>query len=353
MAGVSDRIKLQRYKESAQIHSPLKNFDIDTHDIEIRLDPLTGNKSIVGLRIVEKYDTLIESTNNEFIESLVSESDGKCFFCPEKVSSSTPKFLEDILPEGRISAGEAILFPNLFPLSKYHAIIVPCKKHFLRPDEFSPTLVSDAFLATQRFVSSLPSDEHLYGSINSNYMPPAGASAIHPHMQLTVSSQQFNYSKMINEAVTKYKEKNGHDYWEDIIEIEMKLGERYVGKTGLIHWVTPFSPSCTNEVWGVLPVGRFVDISENDIDSLGQGVSNVLRYYGTNGFSSFNFSMDLGNIFEQSPSSRCFIRLVTRQNVSPGYRAGEHFFQHLLDTEVVVIPPEIVAEKLRGVFVGA
>jgi hypothetical protein len=77
-----------------------------------------------------------------------------------------------------------------------------------------------------------------------------------------------------------------------------------------------------------------------------------LRYYGTNGFSSFNLSLDLGLLSARNQTNRCFIRLVTRQNVSPGYRAGEHFFQHLLGTEVVVIPPEIVAEKLRSVFAG-
>jgi len=352
MADVTDRIKLERYKDTAQLHSPLINFDIDKHDIEMRLDPLTRKKSIVALRLVDKYETLIERTDKEFLDTLVSESTGKCFFCPDKVTSSTPKFTGNILPEGRISKGESILFPNLYPLSKYHAIIVPCKNHFLKPEEFSPELLTDAFLLTQKFVSSLPSNEVLFASLNSNYMPPAGASAVHPHMQLIVSPQPMNYTQAMQDALVRYEKKNNHEFWEDLIELEMQLKERYIGKIGSTHWLTPFSPTGTNEVLGLLPIGGFADLSEDDIADLAHGVSIVLGYYGGNRFSSFNFSLELGNLIDKTRSNRCFIRLVTRQNVSPGYRSDEHFFQHLLDTEVIVIPPEIVADKLRSRFLG-
>ncbi|MFW9814963.1 MAG: hypothetical protein ACFFEW_03505 [Candidatus Thorarchaeota archaeon] len=353
MAGASGRIKLERYKESAVILNPLLNFDSDTHDIEVRRDPLLGSKSLIGLRLVEKYETLVGYTDYEFLDKLVRESSEKCFFCPDKVLTSTPKFEKDIIPEGRISIGESTLFPNLFPLSKYHAIIVPSKKHFLKPNDFTPEILNDAFVSTQKFISYLPTDETLYGSLNSNYMPPAGASAVHPHLQLIISSDSLNYAAKIQDAVAAYNKKHGHEYWEDLIEVEIELDERYIGSTGSIHWLTPFSPSKTNEVWGILPSGRFMDKSGSIIMDLAKGVSKVLAYYGDEDYSSFNLALELGDLTGDESTSRCFIRLVTRQNFSPGYRAGEHFFQHLLDTEVVVIPPEIVAGKLRNRFRGA
>lgn len=353
MAGVSSRIKMERFSESAKLHSPLMDFEMDIQDIEIRKDPLTGNMSIIGLRLVDKLETLIESTDDEFLNAFVNENSEKCFFCPEKVHTATPKFPEEILPEGRITVGESVLFPNLFPLSKFHAIIVLSKKHFLKPQEFAPSMLRDAFLAAREFVSHLPPDENLFGSLNCNYMPPAGASAVHAHLQLIASSQPTNYSRKTQDALLEYSEKYGHEYWDDLIELEKELGVRYVGQLESTHWFTPFSPTCTNEVFGLLPSGKFKDTPDEVITSLAQGVSNVLEYYGNDGYSSFNFSLELGDLTDQEKSNRCFIRLATRQNFTRGYRAGEFFFQHLLNTEVVVIPPEIVASKLRGSFVGA
>ncbi|MFW9964803.1 MAG: hypothetical protein ACFFCX_14640 [Candidatus Sifarchaeia archaeon] len=352
MARASDRIRLESYRELSTLRNPLRNFEIDTHAIEVRHDPLTGEKSLVGLRLMEKYETLVGSTDEEFLNNLVSESIGKCFFCPDKVNTSTPMFTNDILTEGRISIGESILFPNLYPLSKYHAIVVPSKAHFLRPNEFSPSLLRDAFLTAQKFISHLPSNEPLYGSINANYMPPAGASSVHPHLQVIISSQPMNYARKIQNALLEYRNKHGYDYWQDLIELEKELDERFIAEMGAINWLTLFSPSGTNEVLGILPVGSYKDSTPEIINYLAQGISNVLNYYGDEGYSSFNFSMDLGNLSDDSTSVRSTIRLVTRQNFSSGYRAGEHFFQHLLNTEVVVIPPEIVAEKLRIRFRG-
>ncbi|MHA1863116.1 MAG: hypothetical protein ACTSWA_05050, partial [Candidatus Thorarchaeota archaeon] len=280
MTGAAERIKLEKYIESAVIHSPLMNFDIDSHDIEIRVDPLTGKRCVLGLRLMEKYETLIAATDEEFLNNFVSDSSTKCFFCPEKVRSATPKFSKDILPEGRISIGESILFPNLFPLSKYHALVVPTEKHFLRPNEFTPPILRDAFLAIQKFIANLPSDESLFGSVNSNYMPPAGASAVHPHFQVIVSSHPMNHARMVQMATTEYMKNHGHDYWDDLIELEIEQEERYIGKTGSIQWLTPFSPTSTNEVIGILPIGKFKDFSSEIINNLAKGMSYVVGYVG-------------------------------------------------------------------------
>lgn len=344
------RNKFERTMEKGTILSPLMSFEKDTHEIEHRRDPLTGYRSIIGLRLTEKYKTLVGESDVEFIQELVDESTGKCFFCPGKVTSATPKFLSDDVERGRITVGEAILFPNLFPLSEYHAIIVPSKKHFLRPDEFTAALLTDALVAAHEFMTGIDDEKRLYASINTNYMPPAGASAIHPHFQIILSSTPSNYTEEVLAATNRYYDLNHSSYWEDLIEDERAQNERYIGDTGTIRWLTSFSPRGMNEVIGIGPSANFTDFSEKDLESLGTGIANVLSFYGKEGYSSFNISINAGKLRRNEPYDRVITRLVTRQNVSKAYRAGEHFFQHLLETEVVVTPPEILAREVSKHF---
>ena len=49
-----------------------------------------------------------------------------------------------IVPEGRIRRGEAVLFPNLVPYSKYSSVSVYSPEgHFLPLRELTPKLVAD------------------------------------------------------------------------------------------------------------------------------------------------------------------------------------------------------------------
>jgi UDPglucose--hexose-1-phosphate uridylyltransferase len=350
VTALKEKLAFHKEIETSVILSPLKGFEEDSHMIEHRQDPLTGFRSFVGLRLTDKYKTLVGETDHELVEKLVEESRQQCFFCPEKVLSATPRFPDSVVPSGRISIGEATLFPNLFPLSKYHAIVVPCKKHFLQPDEFSAPLLADTFRVAKQFLQGIKEGGQLYASINTNYMPPAGASAVHPHFQVVVSSIPNNYSEEIDSALDDYRRKHGSDYWADLVNEEKRRDERYIGKTGSIHWLTTFSPRGTNEVMGICPQGDFADLSDESLVDLGEGISRVLSYYGEHGYSSFNISLNIGKITSGNKQARTTARLVTRQNFSGGYRAGEHFFQHLLETEVIVVPPEVLANDLKAHF---
>jgi hypothetical protein len=117
------------------IPCPLLSFDNDIH----MRDPHTGQRSFAFLRLVDKYDTLVGETDTELIEEFVSKSSEGCFFCPGKIESSTPMFIDTVLPEGRIKMGESTLFPNLFSRSTYYALIIPCNIHFLKPEGFLAT----------------------------------------------------------------------------------------------------------------------------------------------------------------------------------------------------------------------
>jgi galactose-1-phosphate uridylyltransferase len=340
-------IKFESVVEESDILISSNGFKTDTHKIEHRRDPLTGHRSFIGLRLTEKYKTLVGDTDHDLISKLAASSAEKCFFCPEKAMSATPRFPDSVLRGGRIVVGESILFPNLFPLSLYHAIVVPSKKHFLRPEEFSPELVANAFRAAQIFIKGVPNPRMLYGSLDCNYMPPAGASAIHPHFQVIVSSIPSNYTETISNALESYRKRNRSIYWDDLVEIEKQMGDRYIGSTGPVEWLTTYSPRGLNEVLGICPRGSFSRLADSVIEALAQGVSHILAFYGKQDYSSFNMSMEMGRLESDEPWNRVTVRLVTRQNYSAGYRAAEHFFQHMLETEVIAVPPELLASQVR------
>ena len=340
-------IVFEKSIEKAHFLSPLREFKQDTHKLEHRRDPLTGKRSILGLRLVEKFKTLIGDTDKEFIDKLVNESASKCFFCPDKVQINTPKFLEDDLPEGRICVGEATLFPNLFPLCEYHALVILSTKHFLRLEEFTQKLLADSFLAVQEFLLKAPNTISLYGTLNCNYLLPAGASAIHPHFQLLLSSFPSNYNEEIESSLKKYYEQYNRIYWDDLVAIEKDLNERYIGSTGEIDWISVFSPRGMNEIMGIGPPGKFDEYPKSTITSLADGISRILRFYGGQGYSSFNLSINFGLLGSKTPWKRNIARIVTRQNLRPGYRSDIYYFQLLLDTEVAFNPPETLAREIQ------
>ena len=47
---------------------------------------------------------------------------------------------------------------------------------------------------------------------------------------------------------------------------------------------------------------------------------------------------------------RCFLRVISRQNVCENYRADDYFLQKLLRNEIILTPPEILASTLRDFF---
>lgn len=336
--------------EEARILSPLKGFNETIHRIEHRRDPLTGHRSIIGLSLAEKYKTMSDNTDHNLVESIAKSSSSQCVFCPSNVLTATPRFSEIDLPQGNIRVGESFLFPNLYPVARHHAIIVISKEHFLRPEDFSPELLANAFRAAQLFISRLPDIENSYASIICNYMPPAGASAIHPHLQVLVSRTPSNYAEELETALKRYNECRGACYWDDLIKAEKNEDERYVGNIGEVDWIAVFSPRGADEFLGVCAPGSYCDFDASLITALGEGVSRILRYYGSRNRSSFNFYMDLAQLKTRHPWSRVTVRTVTRQNVYPNYRSQVHCFQHLLETEVLVESPESIAKGLRNAF---
>ena len=93
--------------------------------------------------------------------------------------------IPDLVPEGRVQRGEAVVFPNLSPYDEHSAVAVMCREHFISPSGFTPGILSDAFRACIDYFDHFA---HFPGTdfplVCWNYMPAAGSSQVHPHLQV-------------------------------------------------------------------------------------------------------------------------------------------------------------------------
>lgn len=341
----------ERKTEVARFRNHLEGMREVEHVIERRRDPLTGKWSVTSNGLKDKGRFFFAPTDYELLNQVATETKTNCFFCPENLESSTPRYSEDLLPGGCLNIGECFLFPNLFPLSGVHAVVVLGKRHVLRLNEFSSLLLRDGFDASVRFARSVYESEksNIAFTVNANYLFPAGASIVHPHLQVFGGQYLCTTVQEITACCKHYREHNGVDYFEYLVEEERKEGRRYIGAKGPAHWLTPFAPVGTNEVLCILPgYANLLEVDAAALDGLAEGLSRVLAYYNKIGFSTFNFSLYSASVDGAENYFPVFLRVLCRQNLHANYRADDYFIQKLLGEELILNPPEDLAEGIRG-----
>ncbi len=347
---MTDKIKFVKHIQNSTIHNPMMDNQLDTQALEIRKDPLTGAQSVFNPRLEGKVAMFYGQSDAALIEKIAEASRANCFLCGDTWKQITPTYPTDLIPEGRIRIGQAVLFPNIFPVAQIHAVIRVGDKHYVPLSEFDPQTVEDAFetsLELPRKLTTAGVDVR-YLTINGNYLGPAGASIAHPHFQVVGGDLPFTYLENIMGLSRQYFQKHGTCYWSDLVDLEKEKDKRYIGSTGSVEWLASFSPSGTNEVIGVLPKrSQFLELDGNDVSGLARGVVNVLFGYAKMGISTFNFAIYSGPLGDSDDSFRCFIRIISRQNVYENYRTDDYFLQKLLDNELILTPPEVLAKNLQ------
>jgi len=104
---------------------------------------------------------------------------------------------------------------------------------------------------------------------------------------------------------------------------------------------------------GILPGKRnFLEMDAKDLEGLAQGLSRVLKAYDSMGISTFNFSVFSGPLHERDDAFCCFLRIVSRQNVYENYRTDDYFLQKMLQNELILTLPEILAATVRKFLQG-
>lgn len=309
---------------------------------EVRFDPLTGESS----RLV--FDPGMILSPPDYEEAAEQTSGKNCPFCSENVHNLTPVFPREITEEGRISSGDALVFPNLFPYGKHNGVTIFSEDHYVRLKEFAVPLIRDAFIASQTYIQHVLShdDQPLHVSINWNYLPYSGGSILHPHLHVVLSETPTNYQRVLAEKGQAFKEKYGEEYLNLLSESEKNDGTRWIGDLSNVAWMHAFAPKSHNDFIAVFKnAASITEINEKDWEHFAKGLQAVFSTLTEQGMASFNMVLT-----ESGENTPVHARLIPRLTLGGLDTSDINFFQALHQEALAYKRPEDVAEIARGHF---
>lgn len=189
-----------------------------------------------------------------------------------------------------------------------------------------------------------------YWILSWNHLPPAGASILHPHLQLVAAREP---TRLLQEELQKsrsYYGRTGKIYWQELIRAEKDLGERYIGATGEFHWIASFAPIGNKEVMGLAEHASSLAEAEHAVKDLCQGLHKILRGFSRAGVESFNMSSYSGPLHKKANYFRLHFRIIARPPVAEVYTNDRGFMEVMHGEAVIDTLPEIWAAELRKFF---
>ncbi len=349
MAACFRLIEFKTTVKQTKILNPLKNFEEETLTFEYRTDPLTGRNTTVidgMLGYVGKF----LSSDSELLQNLVAKTRANCPFCPENVRTKTPMFPKEFLPEGRIIEGDTVVVPNLLGHAERSVLAVLGREHHLQLKDFTAKLLLDGFKGAMRYLNRLsdvdPSAR--FPVFAFNYLPPAGSSIFHPHMQILSRDRPFFLAKLLYEKSKQYFEKNGSAFWQELVAAE-KNGERYLFQTNKVEWLVPFAPlRGLNEVQAVVNgKSNFKELGDAEWLGIAEGLSDVLGFYHSQGYVSFNIVLLSGPLDEHLDFYDVNLRIVSRPGIQQFSFTDSWAVPYLLWDGEAVEEPESLAARVR------
>ncbi|MDD1716219.1 MAG: galactose-1-phosphate uridylyltransferase [Methanolinea sp.] len=278
---------------------------------------------ISGLRCKISPERIKRGLDVAYVPPLQTQG---CPFCTGQVDKVTPCF-----PDGnRIRVGESLTFPNLFPFAEWHTVTVVTRSH--QVEAFRPAQVRDALLGQ---LASLSGHEG-YPSLNWNYLPSAGASIAHPHMQGMVDRRPAVLAERYLRGGYRYLLNHGRTYWHDLIEEERNSDRFLFGDE--ICWLAQAVPLGEREVRAILPVST-LDEFEQYIDLFSEGLLSILSMYRALGTHAFNMSL----FFDRQRASSgfsAFCSIISRINPNASSTSDSAFMERLHQEPVILTLPE-------------
>ena len=281
-------MQFESIKKETVMLNPQKAMASRRVPSEIRLDPLTGRTA----RICHFMELKWEKPD---FDRLVSGTDAWCPFCAEKVLTVTPCFPAELIPEGRLQKNDMVIFPNIAPYDSIGAVATFGSRHYIPMTDLSADHMAAAFdfvIDFFRRIAAAGHPESVYHIVNWNYMPPAGSSLIHPHLQVFSTSTAPNLMRHEIEASRDYHDRHGSVYWDDLVAAERERGDRYLGRIGRTHWLTAFAPmGVAGDVLAVVEGACCtLDLTPQDLADLSTGLARLMTEYDQMGIYSFNMN---------------------------------------------------------------
>lgn len=186
-----------------------------------------------------------------------------------------------------------------------------------------------------------------------NYLPPAGSSIFHPHMQVLVRDRSFYLVNLLIEKSKAYHESNGHSYWTDLVHKEKGM-ERYLFDVNGVEWLVPFAPlRGLNEVQAIVrDKSNLLELNDEEWLGLAKGTSKILKFYHKESYGSFNIIIVSGPMNEHLEYFDVNLRMISRPGIQALSFTDAWALPYLLWDGEAVEKPERLVEKIRD-FVKA
>jgi len=325
-------MEFRRERLQAEILDPRAGFERKRLPLEVRWDPLTGHTA----RILPNGS--LQPPAQLELPRMASESRPDCPFCSERVEKATPKFPPEVVAEGRIRRGEALLFPNLVGYAKWSSVsIYSPKRHLLPLDQLSAQLVEDNLTTQVAFARAVLNADatSAWVSVNANQLPPSGSSIFHPHLQGSANPVPTTAQRMLAEIEA--------EQFRRYVEAE-RGGDRQLGSTGSIDWIASFAPVGPAELRAfIFEASSPEQLSEAQVAELACGIELALGLYAELGYQSFNLAI-FGAPTHGFPIN---VRLVARSYYGPLLRSDAMWSERLHWEAATDLAPETVAELGR------
>ncbi len=345
-AGSIESLGYTRESFTGRMLDPFTQFDEKEYSFEIRRDRIFGiTTRMLPYRMKVRERPGVEPCLEKSPESV-------CPFCAGLFDRLTPRFTTDIIPEGRFTRGTAVLFPNAFPYGRHNAVALYSHRHYVPLEEFSPALMMDGFLLCLEYFHAMKRhDPELgFGSINWNYMPPAGGGMLHPHLQTVMGQAPTELLVRARASAERYRAENKRDLWDDLTAWEREAGERFIAETGPVTWLASFAPSgMAGDVGFFMHTKRsLLDLELTDLESLISGLSRVLTFLHGSNFISFN--MSLSGMLDRDEFLCPQGRVVPRFTINPLGASDVNYFEKLHGEIICTVMPEDLCADLKPLF---
>ena len=342
-------IDFRAEKKLARLHDPRQGFALAEVEAEVRYHPLTGESARIC------HFSLKASPPVE-LAAMVETSAATCPFCPGQLAAITPRFPDELVPGGRLERGAAVVFPNLFPYDDVSGIAVLCGEHFHPMDAMPERLVVDGLTAARdftRLVAPRFAGRDAYGIVTWNYMPPAGGTQVHPHMQVVVTTTPGNAVARLLVASDAYAARTGSVLAGS--PRSERGGPRWIGDAGRVAWLAPFAPiGVLGDAMAIFR-GRstIAELDDDDIATFAATLARVLAGFAARGLWSFNLSLLPDRLDASGDRHWLTAHLVPRLWLNPRLHVGDaSHFQFLLGERFAMLHPEEVAAGLRPFLVA-
>ena len=316
--------------------------------VEIRTNPITGRSCRLAFSRINEKETATDSLP---LPPPDADKTTQCPFCRPQVNIKTPELHPDLALNGRLSFGDSLLFPNLYPYGSHSAVSLIGDEHFVEIGQAAGPSYTDSLLNSCRYLAKVLAcnPEAIYMAITQNHLPSAGGSLIHPHLQINADPVPANHHRTLMQKADKYYRLNNEFLFSSYLSQEKADGSRYIGATGSWQWVAAFAPEGFFEIWGILP--RTTSFFQSDASvwkDLAEGIINAQRFYRSLCRNGYN----LGLLAVESPDSRLELRIVlmVRSNYAPWVRSDYTGFEVMLGDMTTFIAPERTARWARPFF---